>query len=88
LTPGPPRDKYFSMVRATRLLEQKMFRRASVKDDLRLEYPDGRTRRAYYANFDRTRVRGTMRVGGKIVTVYGRAEDGKLVPIDSDPDRR
>lgn len=58
----------------------EMLWRLSIREDLRLEFPDGKTRRAYWMNLDRTRARGEYTLDGQRHYVYGEVVNGRLVP--------
>jgi len=56
-----------------------ILRAMSIRENLRLVYPDGKTRRAYWTNIDRTHARGEYSVDGKRVHVYGPVRDGRIL---------
>lgn len=62
------------------VLRNKILRRMSIDEDLRLVFPDGKRRRAYYMNFDKTRAYGHMISKSGRTYVSGRVEGERIVP--------
>jgi hypothetical protein len=58
-------------------LRQKLLRRVSIQEDLRLEFPDGCRRRAYYTSLEKT---GAWGKDGNGHYVRGRIVGDRLIP--------